>query len=54
VTLDVVLSRRLGAFWVRVAGENLTDAEDLFTIGGSQHRLYKMGRSISLGVSYAR
>jgi outer membrane receptor protein involved in Fe transport len=54
VTLDVVLSRRLGAFSVRLAGENLTDAEDLFTIGGSQHRLYKMGRSISLGVSYAR
>jgi outer membrane receptor protein involved in Fe transport len=54
VTLDLVLSQRFGAWTARLAGDNLTDAENLFTIDGSSHRLYSTGRSISLSVSYAR
>jgi TonB-dependent receptor len=53
-TLDVVLSQRFGSFTVRLVGENLTDAENRFTIDGNQYRLFSLGRSISLGVSYAR
>jgi outer membrane receptor protein involved in Fe transport len=53
-TLDVVLSQRFGALTVRLAGENLTDAENLYTIDGNSTRLFSLGRSISLGVSYAR
>ncbi len=53
-TLDVVVSQRFGAISVRLAGENLTDAENRYTIDGNHYRLYSTGRSISLGVSYAR
>ena len=53
-TFDLVLTQSLGAFTVRLAGENLTDVDNLFTIGGNQYRLYSTGRTISLGVSYAR
>jgi outer membrane receptor protein involved in Fe transport len=53
-TLDVVLSQRLGVVSVRLAGENLTDAENRFSIDGSLHRLFSTGRTISLSVSYAR
>jgi outer membrane receptor protein involved in Fe transport len=54
ITVDVVLSRRLGSVSLRLSGENLTDAEYRYSIGGNAFRLYKTGRSISFGVSYAR
>jgi hypothetical protein len=50
----VILGYRFGAIAVRLAGENLTDAENLYTIDGNQYRLFSTGRSISLGVSYTR
>jgi TonB-dependent receptor len=53
-TLDVVLSQRFGSLTVRLVGENLTDSLNRFTIDGNQYRLFSLGRSISLGVSYAR
>jgi hypothetical protein len=54
-TLDVVVTKTLGEDWaLRLTGENLTDAEILFTQGGLFQRGYKAGRSISLGLSYQR
>jgi outer membrane receptor protein involved in Fe transport len=52
-TLDVVLGYRMGAISFRLAGENLTDAENLFTIDGNSYRAFSTGRTISFGVSYA-
>jgi len=36
-----------------VVGSNLLDAEYRFTQGGLPQRTFKMGREISVGVSYA-
>jgi outer membrane receptor protein involved in Fe transport len=51
--LDVVLSKRVGRFGVRLTAENLTDAEVVFSQGGLPQRRFKVGRAVSLGVSYA-
>ncbi|MCG6920370.1 MAG: TonB-dependent receptor [Acidobacteria bacterium] len=53
-TLDVVVTKTFGTWALRLTGTNLTDAEYLFTQGGQFQRLFKEGRSISLGVSYSR
>jgi outer membrane receptor protein involved in Fe transport len=52
--VDVVLTKRLGDYTFRLSGDNLTDAENLFTQGGEFQRGFKVGRSISLGLSYSR
>ena len=50
-TVDVVLTQRLGSrFSFRLSGENLTDAEYLFTQGTATQRTFKFGRT--LGVSF--
>jgi outer membrane receptor protein involved in Fe transport len=54
LTLDVVVTRTFGTWALRLTGTNLTDEEYLFTQGGQPFRLFKEGRSISLGVSYSR
>jgi len=53
-TLDAVATKTFGDWALRLTGENLTDAEILFTQGGLFQRGFKAGRSISLGVSYSR
>ncbi len=53
-TLDVVVTRTFGTWALRLTGTNLTDAEYLFTQGGQLQRLFKEGRTISLGVSYSQ
>ncbi|MGD8895980.1 MAG: TonB-dependent receptor, partial [Acidobacteriota bacterium] len=53
-TLDVVVTKTFGTWALRLTGTNLTDAEYLFTQGGRPFRVFKEGRSISLGVSYSR
>ncbi|HJU42090.1 MAG TPA: TonB-dependent receptor [Vicinamibacterales bacterium] len=50
-TVDIVLSQRLGSkFNIRLSGENLTDAEYVFTQGDRTQRSFKLGRTI--GVSF--
>jgi len=54
-TLDVVVTKTLGNNWaLRLTGDNLTDAEILYTQGGLFQRGYKAGRTISFGMSYQR
>ena len=52
-SVDLVLTKRLGPYTLRVSGEDLTNAETRFTQGGQFQRAFSMGRSISLGVSYS-
>jgi hypothetical protein len=52
-SLDLVLLQRLGRFGVRVTLENLTDSEYLFTQGPEEQRLYKLGRTATLGFAYS-
>jgi len=52
-TLDVVLQKRLGAFNMRLSGDNLTDAAIRFSQGGLDQRVYKIGRGASFSFSYA-
>ena len=50
-TVDVVLTQRLGSrFSFRVSGENLTDADYLFTQGHATQRTFKFGRTIGVSV----
>lgn len=50
-TVDVVFTQRLGSrVKLRLSGENLTDAEYLFTQGDATQRRFKFGRTI--GVSF--
>ena len=53
-TLDVVVVKTFGTWALRLTGTNLTDEAYLFTQGGNMQRLFKEGRTISLGVSYSR
>jgi TonB-dependent receptor len=53
-TLDITVVKTFGAWALRLAGTNLTDSGYLFTQGGLPFRLYKEGRTISLGVQYSR
>jgi outer membrane receptor protein involved in Fe transport len=48
--LDFVLQQRIGRFSVKLAGDNVTDAEYLFTQGNRDQRLYKLGRTFSLSL----
>ena len=53
-TLDVVASRRMGSVALRLAAENLTDAEYRSTIEDAPYRVFRMGRSVKLSLSYGR
>ena len=53
--LDLVIGQRFRAFGIRLNLENLTDSEYLFTQTLSTvetQRLYKLGRTVSLSLSY--
>ena len=54
LVVDAVLSKRFGAYALRLSGDNLTDSENLFTQGGLPQRSYRTGRSLSLSLSYSR
>lgn len=49
--LDAVLQQRIGRVTVKLAGENLTDAEYLYTQGDREQRVYKLGRTFSASLS---
>jgi TonB-dependent receptor len=52
-TVDVVVTQKFGArFTLRLSGENLTDAQYLFTQGNQDQRRYKLGRTIGVAFSY--
>jgi outer membrane receptor protein involved in Fe transport len=52
-SLDLVMIQRLGRFGVRFTLENLTDSEYLYTQGPEEQRLYKLGRTATLGFAYS-
>ncbi|MBN2538210.1 TonB-dependent receptor [candidate division WOR-3 bacterium] len=52
--LDFTVSQRfLGRAGVKLSAGNLLDAKTRFTQGGKPQRVYRTGRSFSLGVSYS-
>jgi TonB-dependent receptor len=52
-SVDLVFTQRLGSrFTLRLNGENLTDAQYLFTQGDQNQRRYKLGRTVALAFSY--
>lgn len=51
--LDAVFSKRFASWSLRASFDNLLDAEHRFTQGGKMQRTFGLGRSFSLGVSYA-
>ena len=50
--LDLVLSQRLGRINLRLALENLTDSEYLFTQGNEDQRVFTLGRTIGFSLGY--
>lgn len=52
-TLDLVLLQRFGPLSLRLAIDNLTDAEYLYTQGGLDQRTYKLGRGVRFGFGYS-
>jgi hypothetical protein len=53
-SVDAVITKRLGHYTLRFAGENLTNAENRYTQGGEFQRGFKVGQSVSLGMTYSR
>ncbi len=51
--LDAVFTRRFDSLSLRASFDNLLDSEHRFTQGGELQRLFKLGRSFSLSLSYA-
>lgn len=51
--LDAVFQKRFSRWSLRAAFDNLLDSEYRFTQGGELQRVFSLGRSISLSVSYA-
>ncbi len=51
--LDVVFQKRFARWSLRAAFDNLLDSEYRFTQGGELQRVFRLGRSFSLGFSYA-
>lgn len=51
--LDAVFTKRFEALSLRASFDNLLDSEHRFTQGGELQRLFKLGRSFSLSLSYA-
>ena len=50
--IDVVVSKRWDSVSLKVAFENLLDDEFLFTQGNLEQRLFKLGRTVSFGVTF--
>ena len=51
--LDAVFQKRFDTWSLRAAFDNLLDSEHEFTQGGRVQRVFSLGRSFSLSVSYA-
>ena len=51
--LDAVLQKRFAAWSLRAAFDNILDSQHEFTQGGRVQRVFSLGRSFSLSVSYA-
>ena len=51
--LDAVFTKRFDSLSLRASFDNLLDSEHRFTQGGELQRLFKLGRSFSLSLSYA-
>ena len=51
--LDAVFTKRFESLSLRAAFDNILDSEYRFTQGGELQRLFSLGRSFSLSVSYA-
>jgi hypothetical protein len=49
-SVDLVFGHKFNRFNVRLAVDNLTDSEYLFTQGVEQQRLFKLGRTIGLSI----
>ncbi len=52
-SLDAVIQKRLGSYSLKLAADNLLNSEYLYTQGGLDQRSFKVGRKVSLGVSYS-
>ncbi|MGE0448991.1 MAG: TonB-dependent receptor [Vicinamibacterales bacterium] len=52
VTLDIVVSQRIGRGTVRLNGNNLNNPQYLFTQGDQTQRSFKMGRVLSLSFTF--
>lgn len=51
--LDAVFTKRFASWSLRAAFDNLLDSEHRFTQGGELQRVFSLGRSFSLSMSYA-
>jgi TonB-dependent receptor len=49
-SIDLVIGQRIGRVNVRFSVENLTDSEYLFTQGGQDQRVFKLGRTVGLSL----
>jgi TonB-dependent receptor len=52
-TLDLVVTKGLGAFQLKLGADNLLDSDYEFTVGGEIQRLYRTGRTWSVSLSYS-
>jgi hypothetical protein len=52
-TLDLVFAQRVGPLGMKLNFENLTDDEYLFTQGAEEQRIFKLGRTVGLSLSYS-
>jgi len=52
-TLDLVVTKGLGAFQLKLGADNLLDSDYEFTVGGEVQRLYRTGRTWSVSLSYS-
>ena len=51
--LDAVFTKRFASWSLRAAFDNLLDSQHRFTQGGELQRVFSLGRSFSLSMSYA-